>query len=105
MSHTRLETGRKGEEAAARYLTEQGYQIVARNWRCRTGEIDIVATMDEIYVFVEVKTRTSKRFGTPQESVHTRKQQQVKQTANVFVYQNHLYDATLRFDFIAVLVA
>lgn len=61
--------GAAGEEAAAQHLRRQGYRIVARNYRCPLGEIDLVATRGPWQVFVEVKTRTSDRFGSPQESV------------------------------------
>ena len=65
----RSSVGRRGEEAACAYLAERGYRILDRNWRCRLGEIDIVAERGDIVVFVEVRTRTGTRFGTGAESV------------------------------------
>ena len=66
--------GKWGEDAAAEYLAERGLVIVARNARTPYGEIDIVATQNDITIFVEVKTRTSNKMGLPEESVNLRKQ-------------------------------
>ncbi|MEO7131956.1 MAG: YraN family protein [Dermatophilaceae bacterium] len=65
--------GTYGERLAARYLTESGYTIVARNWRCARGELDIIATEPGALVFCEVKTRSSELFGAPFEAVTRRK--------------------------------
>jgi putative endonuclease len=65
--------GREGEERAARYFQEQGYRVLARNWRCRTGEIDLVVTRDDAVVVVEVKTRRGEGFGHPFEAIDARK--------------------------------
>ena len=66
--------GRWGEEAVAAYLNERGYKILARNARTPYGEIDIVTQQEDVYIFVEVKTRTSNKMGLPEESVNPRKQ-------------------------------
>lgn len=66
--------GRWGEDAAAQYLQERGYEIVEKNARTPHGEIDLVARLDGLTVFVEVKARTSRRFGLPEEAVTPRKQ-------------------------------
>lgn len=65
MADRRGEFGRRGEDAACAYLLRHGYSIVERNYRCRRGEIDIIAAKDGGAVFVEVKTRRSLKFGTP----------------------------------------
>ena len=65
----RQELGRDGEEAAAEYLTERGMQVVSRNWRCRYGEIDIIAREGAVLVFCEVKTRRGTGFGVPLEAI------------------------------------
>jgi putative endonuclease len=65
----RREVAALGEAAAAQYLQNLGYAIVARNYRCRAGEIDVIAGDDDALVFVEVRTRSSRRFGTPEESI------------------------------------
>src|SRR5690242_5032594 len=66
--------GKWGEDAVVGYLKERGYEILARNARTPYGEIDIVAKQNDLYIFVEVKTRTSNRMGLPEESVNLRKQ-------------------------------
>jgi len=66
MSTGKVEVGRLGEDLAVRYLRELGYQILTTNYRCRQGEVDIVAREGEEVVFVEVRTRRSQAFGTPQ---------------------------------------
>ncbi len=69
MTNTRHMLGKRGEQYAAQYLTEHGYTIRARNWRCRMGEIDLVTEKDEVLIFVEVRTRRGDRLGTPEESI------------------------------------
>jgi putative endonuclease len=99
----RRETGRFGEDAAAAYLQSGGYRIVVRNWRCRSGEIDIIAELGGLLVFVEVRTRRpTGTFGTAKESVDARKQRQVREVAQVYLSQTKRYEAKLRFDVIAV---
>lgn len=110
---SRQEIGRLGEIAAAEYLEKNGYDIIERNWRCRSGEIDLIAKKAKQYIFVEVRTRrrskydegkASLSFGTPFESVDLRKQYQVRQVASVFLHQRKLRDVPLRFDVISVLL-
>jgi len=67
--HERQRVGRQGEEIAARHLVAAGYVILARNWRCPAGEVDIVAQQGDTLVVVEVKTRRSRRFGLPEEAI------------------------------------
>lgn len=98
-------TGQLGEAAAGIYLEEAGYRIIARNWRCRTGEIDIVAERDDQLVFVEVRTRRAgDRFGTAEESIDYRKRRQVMETAQVYMHLHGLGEAKLRFDAIAIML-
>jgi putative endonuclease len=75
--------GALGEDAATRWYTEAGYRVVARNWRCPEGEIDLVAVDGgrTVVVFCEVKTRSSLRFGTPAESVTSSKQRRLRRLA------------------------
>lgn len=79
----RRDLGRRGEEAAARWYARAGYEIVARNWRCPVGELDLVAVgpAGAIVVFCEVKTRSSLVFGTPAEAVTPAKQQRIRRLA------------------------
>ncbi|MFC0214320.1 YraN family protein [Paenibacillus chartarius] len=99
----RQQTGKTGEEAAARLLLGKGYKIVARNWRCRKGELDIIAEDRETLVFIEVRTRRATgTFGTAKESVNIRKQMQVRETAQFYLYVTKQFDRNLRFDVVAV---
>ncbi len=73
--------GRAGEDAAAAWYESQGYRILDRNWSCRMGELDIVARRGRLYVFSEVKARTSDTFGLPAEAVGALKQARVRRLA------------------------
>lgn len=100
---TRRSIGVFGEAIAFEYLLEQGYAILDRNWRCRTGELDIVARLGTSIIIVEVRTRrASGRFGTAVESVDFRKQLQVRSTAEVYLSMNKLHGSQIRFDVIAI---
>lgn len=103
MTSSRRQLGQLGEEAASRYLEQAGYRIVERNWRCRSGEIDIIAEHSERVVFVEVRTRKlGGGFGTAAESVDRRKQLQVRSVALVYMKQTGKQNERVRFDVIAV---
>jgi putative endonuclease len=102
---TRRTIGTAGEDAAAAYLESEGYTLLHRNWRCRSGEIDIVAGFEETIVFIEVRTRTSEgRFGTAAESVDMRKQLQVRSTAQVYLHTLKRFGYAVRFDVIALVL-
>ncbi|CAM4278874.1 putative endonuclease [Paenibacillus endophyticus] len=102
-SDQRKQTGERGEQAAYDYLSKANYTILERNWRCRSGEIDIIAEYDGRLVFVEVRTRTAGgKFGSAAESVDYRKQQKVRNTAQVYLKSMGRLDAAQRFDVIAV---
>jgi putative endonuclease len=73
--------GREGEQAAADYLASQGMRILARNWRCSEGEIDIVAAEGRVLVVCEVKTRSGLRYGTPLEAITRQKQRRLRRLA------------------------
>ena len=73
--------GKKGEEAALRFLKRKGYRIIERNYVCKMGEMDIIAKEKDALVFVEVKTRTSTNFGPPQLAVNASKQRQLSKVA------------------------
>ncbi|AJY77897.1 hypothetical protein VN24_20770 [Paenibacillus beijingensis] len=99
----RIAAGRLGEEAVCRLLLDKGYVIRHRNWRCRSGELDLVAEDGNTLVIVEVRTkRAGSRFGTALEAVDVRKQQQVRATAAVYMQLNGLWDIPVRFDAAAV---
>lgn len=82
--------GRAGEERAARHLTDLGYELVARNWRCAQGEIDIIARHGDFLAFVEVKTRRSTRFGHPFEAIDDRKRRRMWGLAHAWVVAHPL---------------
>ncbi|HEX8803420.1 MAG TPA: YraN family protein [Acidimicrobiales bacterium] len=79
--HHRQRLGARGEQLAADWYAARGYEVVARNWRCRDGEIDLVVRRDGVLVFCEVKTRTSSRFGVPAEAVTVPKQRRLRALA------------------------
>ena len=100
----RKRLGQAGEDAAAEYLRSGGCSILARNFRTRAGELDIVAKSRGTLVFVEVKTRRGMRYGTPGQAVGWRKQQKIIQTARYFLRQRQLEGCPCRFDVIEVYV-
>ncbi|WP_184080389.1 YraN family protein [Nocardiopsis mwathae] len=96
--------GRRGEELAAAYLERRGIRVLARNWRCREGEIDIVARCGRTLVVVEVKTRASVRFGSPLEAVGHTKRERLRTLARRWAADNTVPASRVRVDVIAVLV-
>jgi putative endonuclease len=95
--------GRYGEDVAARHLSEAGLTIVARNWRCAEGEIDIVAVERGALVFCEVKTRTGIGFGTPAEAVTRRKAERLRRLALLWLLEHPAGGVDVRFDVVSVL--
>lgn len=85
----RRKIGQKHEELAAKYLEEKGYEILERNYRIRTGEIDLIARDDRYLVFVEVKYRKNLQMGDPLEAVDSRKQQQIYRTARYYLHRRN----------------
>lgn len=83
--------GKIGEDTACAVLTDKGYTVVERNYRCREGEIDIICTRDNALYFVEVKTRQSDRYGMPKEAV-TREKQQIIRTVAMNYLRNDKKD-------------
>lgn len=96
------ELGRRGEDAAARFLERRGYEIVARNWTCVAGEADIVARDREWVVFVEVKTRSNCDYGQPSEAVNADKRERYERIAACFLADYDVVDVPLRFDVVSV---
>lgn len=99
-----ITVGKRGEEIAVAYLKGRKFTIIARNFRCKGGELDIVARDGKTFVFVEVKTRRSLSCGPPQASVTPFKQRQNSKAALTWLAKNRLYDASARFDVIAILL-
>ena len=98
------ELGSRGEHIAAVFLTKSGLRVLDRNWRCREGEIDIVARDGDALVFCEVKTRRGLGFGHPAESVTPRKQQRLRVLAQRWLAAHDEHAPDLRFDVVGVLV-
>ena len=98
------ELGRRGEDAAARYLERFGYEILDRNWSCPAGEADIVARDLDTLVFCEVKTRTSIAKGFPSESVDTEKRARYEKIAAWYLRDYEYVNVPVRFDVVALLV-
>lgn len=95
--------GSQAEELAERYLTRKGYAMLEKNFRYgRHGEIDLICFDGSTLVFVEVKSRKTARFGTPESAITHRKQQIIRKTAQAFLYYRNLWDRECRFDVIAI---
>lgn len=94
--------GAAGEAAAAAWLAQQGYQLLARNVRTRYGEIDLVVRSGAVVVFVEVKSRTGARFGHPSEAISPRKRHRLLRLAAAYLQGAGLDGCEVRFDAIAV---
>ncbi|HWQ76417.1 MAG TPA: YraN family protein [Syntrophomonas sp.] len=96
--------GRQGEEIAAAYLSDKGYTILARNYRCRRGELDIVCQKGAVVVFVEVKTRRSSLFGSPEEAITRTKMQHIRTTALAYLAENKPSCRETRFDVVTIML-
>jgi len=101
---TTTELGQRGERIAARYLTDRGLRLLDRNWRCREGELDIVARDGDAIVFCEVKTRREVGFGHPVEAVTQAKQRRLRLLAHRWLAAHDEHAPNLRFDVVGVLV-
>ena len=98
---SRLGLGRRGEELAARHLVARGYEIVARNWRCASGELDLVARDGECLVMVEVRTRRGEELGSPEESLTAAKRARLVTLGEAYA-QAHDWVGDWRIDVVAV---
>ncbi|HEX6853015.1 MAG TPA: YraN family protein [Candidatus Polarisedimenticolaceae bacterium] len=94
--------GLEGEEAAARHLEATGMRVIERRWRCRAGEIDLVAEDGEVLVFVEVKARGGDGFGTPAEAVTAGKRRRLATLATWYLVERDAQDRPCRFDVVEV---
>ncbi len=97
-----LKTGRLGERVACRYLMRRGFDVLARRYRVRSGEIDLIGFEGELLVFVEVKTRGSREYGDPFEFVDWQKQQRFRRAAEEFIAHHDLGRYSYRFDIVSV---
>lgn len=98
---THNDFGTAGEALAVQYLNGKGYSIVAVNYRFEKSEIDIIAKHNETLVFVEVKARSTNRFGFPEEAISEKKKEKLMEGAEAFLLENNL-QCPIRFDVIAI---
>jgi putative endonuclease len=101
--NARAALGKKGEDLALQYLLKKGYKLLKRNWRFRHKEVDIIAEDGRDLVFVEVKTRSSEWFGTPEDAVDERKQRYLMAAAEAYI-RNRDIDTNIRFDVVSILL-
>jgi putative endonuclease len=104
MTSTKQAVGAWGERLAAQHLLAAGYRIVARNWRCSAGEVDIIAWHAETLVFCEVKTRRGVGYGTPADAVVFAKARRLRHLAAIWLAANEVHPREVRFDVVSVLV-
>ncbi len=97
------ETGKKGENLASQYLVDNGYSIIAHNWRFGNNEIDIIALKNDVLVIVEVKTRSSYFAAEAVVTIPKSKQKFLVKAANAFIQKNN-YDIETRFDIITIII-
>ncbi len=102
MSDFRKQVGNRGESLAEDYIKRKGYKIIHRNYRCKLGEIDIIAKDGDTIVFIEVRTKQNENFGSPQDSVTSTKISKISKTALNFIQEKNLSGYSYRFDFIAI---
>ncbi|MFP4092268.1 MAG: YraN family protein [Cyclobacteriaceae bacterium] len=95
-------TGQGGEEAAAHYFSEQGYELLERNYRYGKAEIDLIVRKDKLLVFVEVKTRRNAAYGYPEEFVNRQQQRMIMRAAEQYIFK-HNWQGNIRFDILAIL--
>jgi len=102
MSQARISLGKSGEDLACGELERRGYAIIARRYRVRGGELDVIARDGGTIVFVEVKTRVGRMFGEAAEGVTPRKQFRMTRLAEEYLLRHHLADCPCRFDVVSI---
>jgi putative endonuclease len=102
MTRQRLALGKAGEDLACEELERRGYAIIARRWRQRAGEIDIIARHGGILVFVEVKARAGLAFGDAADAVSRRKRRRLVQLARLYLARHRLHESPCRFDVVTI---
>lgn len=96
------QVGDFGEDLASKFLTEKGYLILSRNYSCKSGEVDIIAKISNILVFVEVKTRKNDDFIYAREAVNLKKQERIRSTARKYIFESRCRYEHIRFDVIEI---
>ena len=98
------ELGRKGEKLAARHLRRKGYRIAERNYRCPLGEVDLIALQNDDLCFVEVKTRRSDQYESPEVNVTPDKRRRIRRIARYYLERKGIRDINVRFDVVAIVL-
>ena len=101
--NARAELGKNGEDIALKYLKDKGYTLLEKNWRFHHKEVDIIASDGNDLVFIEVKTRSSEWFGTPEEAVDNKKQKYLMAAAEAYTTYRNL-DVNIRFDIVSIIL-
>ena len=97
--------GKKGELLAENFLIKEGYNIICKNFYTKKGEIDIIAQKSNELIFIEVKTRTNYKYGTPGMAINNKKKKNIKYVAKIFLYLNNCLEKyTIRFDVIEIMI-
>jgi putative endonuclease len=104
LTRERLELGERGEALAFEKIKRLGYTHIIKNYRCRLGEVDLVAKDGDVLVFIEIKTRRGRPLGFAKEAVNLRKQKQLSKVALNYMKANDCCDVSARFDVVAVSV-
>ena len=102
MTNRNQRIGKWGEEIAGRFLIEHGFEIVQKNYHTPHGEIDIIARKPDLFLFVEVKTRTNLTFGYPEEAVNHQKKQHLFNTVQYYLQNNEPLDCEMRVDVLSI---
>ncbi len=102
MTQARRALGSAGEDAAVAWYEANGYEVVARNWRCSAGELDLVLRDGSVLVFCEVKTRASAAFGAPLEAVTASKVARLRRLAARWMQEHGVYAEEVRLDLVGV---
>lgn len=102
MSTSTTEKGQRAEQLALHYLKGQGYRILQRNYRCRLGEIDLVAEEAGVLCFVEVRSTNSRAFGDPLETINAKKQARIIRTARYYLTVTGSHKRQVRFDVVGI---
>jgi len=105
LTKERITLGKKGEDLAVSHLKKQGIKVILRNYRQKSGEIDIIARDGDFLVFVEVKTRRSLAFGSPFEAVTHKKQAQITRVAMEYISRNNISLQACRFDVVSIVMS
>lgn len=95
--------GNKGEELAKTFLLQKGYELLEQNWRHKKSEVDLICRKEGIIIFVEVKTRSTDRFGYPEEAVGAKKEEKLAQAAAEYIEQTN-HQGEIRFDIISIIL-